>query len=188
MSGSYELMPVDAITAGAVGEPGSRTFYLQARAHGDQVTLLCEKEQVFLLAQALEQLLVAVPGEIEGAPPAPGALELWEPVEPAWRVGELGLEYDEARNLIVIVAKEFLDDDADLLAEVEEDDDGPALPDRPDRGIARFGATRAQVHAMAERAAEVVAAGRPRCPHCGVPLPAEGAPHGCAATNGHRKH
>lgn len=194
MSESYELVPVDAITAGTVGEPGQRTFFLQARADGNQVTLLCEKGQVFLLAQALEHLLGAVPGEILGEAPPVGALELWEPIEPAWRVGEIGLEYDEPADLIVIVARELLEDDADFLAAaaVEEDDDmddvaPPVLPDRPERGTARFGATRAQIRAMIERAVTVVAAGRPRCPHCNAILPEDGSPHGCPPTNGHRK-
>lgn len=196
MSESYELIPVDAITAGTVGEPGQRTFYIQARADGNQVTLLAEKGQVFLLAQALEQLLAAVPGEILGEPPAAGALELWEPIEAAWRVGEIGLEYDEALDLIVIIARELLEDDADFLAAAapgddDDDDDDvtdpPALPDRPERGVARFGATRVQIRAMIEKAVSVVAAGRPRCPHCGTILPEEGATHGCPPTNGHRK-
>lgn len=195
MSGSYELIPVDAMTTGTVGEPGNRTFFLQARKAGDQVTLLAEKGQVYVLAQALEQLLSVVPNAIVGDAPAPGALELWEPIEPEWRIGEIGLEYDEALDLIVIVARELLEDDVEFLAaqaelgiEGDEDDDTPpALPDRPERGVARFGATRAQVRAMVDRALEVVSAGRPRCPHCGTVLPADGSPHGCPPTNGHRK-
>jgi uncharacterized repeat protein (TIGR03847 family) len=195
VSGSYELIPVDAVTAGTVGEPGNRTFFIQARKNGDQVTLLAEKGQVYVLAQALEQLLSAVPNAIIGDAPEPGALELWEPIEPEWRVGEIGLEYDEVLDLVIIIARELLDDDAEFLAaqaellgdEDEDDDTPPALPDRPERGVARFGATRAQIRAMIERSLEVVAAGRPRCPHCGQVLPEEGAPHGCPPTNGHRK-
>ena len=36
--------------AGAVGEPGQRAFYIQARSESAQLTVLVEKEQVALLA------------------------------------------------------------------------------------------------------------------------------------------
>lgn len=189
MNGSrYEFMPADTITAGAVGEPGARTFFLQARAGELQVTLLCEKEQVFLLARALEQLLAAVPGPWgdPGAPPDAADLALRAPLEPVWRVGELGLEYDEALDLVVIIAREFVERDPDA-PEVEDADDDTDDED-PLRGYARFGVTRAQVRAMIDHANDVISAGRPRCPLCAAPLPEEGASHACPGTNGHRKH
>ena len=45
-----ELDDVDGLGAGAVGEPGQRAFYIQARTEHTQLTVLVEKEQVALLA------------------------------------------------------------------------------------------------------------------------------------------
>ena len=45
-----ELDDVDALGTGAVGEPGQRAFYIQARTEHTQLTVLVEKEQVALLA------------------------------------------------------------------------------------------------------------------------------------------
>ena len=52
-----ELGHVDRITADAIGEPGMRTFYLQARAGAQLVTVIVEKEQVQLLATSVLELL-----------------------------------------------------------------------------------------------------------------------------------
>src|SRR5512136_2488064 len=54
---NYEFDPVTQITAGALGEPGHRTFYLQAEKGLDRITLLCEKEQVLALAEAITEML-----------------------------------------------------------------------------------------------------------------------------------
>src|SRR4028119_298351 len=53
----YDFDPVDRITTGALGEPGQRTFYLQARSGRQLLSLVVEKEQVRALAEAVEQLL-----------------------------------------------------------------------------------------------------------------------------------
>lgn len=171
MSESFELDPVTRLTAGAVGEPGERTFYLQARSAGQLVTLLAEKEQVRALAVSITQMLEALPA-VEDAPeesPVPaGDLELEEPLLPEWRIGPMALHYDDTRDRITLIASELID---------EEDPDAEAA-------VARFVATRAQAGALAQRAEEVVEAGRPQCRFCGFPMDAEG--HVCPAMNGHR--
>ena len=168
MSESYDLDAVDRITVGTVGEPGQRTFYLQARAGRQVVTLKMEKQQVGALATSLGTMLQELPrpGHL------PEDLELEEPVEPhAWAVGSMQLGYDSSSDRVVIVAEEavFADDDDDDEAEV---------------ATARFAATREQVSALAIRGTSLVEAGRPPCPLCGHPLDPSG--HACPRTNGNR--
>jgi uncharacterized repeat protein (TIGR03847 family) len=178
MSTSFELDPVTRLAAGAVGEPGQRTFYLQARSQDQVVTLLVEKEQVRALAVSIEHMLEAIPDLAE--PEAEVAVEdadIEEPLIPEWRVGPMALQYDEAHDRIVLIASEAIPED--------EENPDPQLEDTPDAATARFVATRAQARALAEHAGAVVDAGRPRCRFCGFPMDAEG--HVCPAMNGHRE-
>jgi len=168
MSRSYDLDPVARITAGAIGEPGERTFYVQAENSAMQVTLLAEKEQVSSLAQAIERMLEVLGDEENEAAPGEETLELAEPLDSAWRAGSMSIEYDEDRDRIAITIIEAVE---------EEAADEPAT--------ARFVASRSQARAMSEHAMEVVSQGRPRCQFCGEPLEADS--HVCPAMNGHRK-
>lgn len=163
MSSSFEMPEVDHLTAGAVGEPGRRVFYLQAANKGQTVSLRLEKSQVAALVAYLVALLADMPAT--GAGPPPGGPGLVEPVVAEWVVGSLGVSYDEEADRVVLVAEEL----------VEEGEDGAR---------ARISATRDQIVALAARGAEAVAAGRPPCPLCGQPLDPEG--HTCARLNGHR--
>jgi uncharacterized repeat protein (TIGR03847 family) len=163
VSSSFEIPEVDHLTTGAVGPPGQRIFYLQAR-HGPQVvTLRLEKTQVAALVAYLAGMLADMPppGEIASA-----GMELIEPVVAEWVVGSLGVSYDEDADRVVIVAQEL----------VEEGEDGAE---------ARITATREQIAALSVRGAEAVAAGRPPCPLCGQPLDPQG--HTCPRLNGHRE-
>src|SRR6266540_3525770 len=47
----HDLDPVTRLTADAIGEPGARTFLLQAASGLQQITLLVEKDQVRVLAE-----------------------------------------------------------------------------------------------------------------------------------------
>ena len=177
---SRELDPVTRLTADAVGEPGRRTFYLQAAdARGDQVTLLVEKEQVRRLAENLQswlpELAAARPEDPpEAAAAEAGELALAEPLEPDFRVGQLSLSYDPERDRVLVVATELQADD-------EEDED---LLEAPEPLEVRLYVTRPQLRVLARQGAEVVARGRPLCPLCGNPMDASG--HICPALNGHR--
>ena len=172
MSSSFELDPVGRITAGAVGEPGSRIFYLQARAGEQLVTLLAEKEQIRALAVSIDQMLAAIPAHEEEPVFEEGELELEEPLLPEWRIGPMALQYDADRDAIVLIASEL----------VEMDEEGEPMIEP---ATARFVTTRIQAHVLAEHAERVVDAGRPRCRFCGFPLDADG--HTCPAMNGHRE-
>ena len=57
MSSSFRFDEPEAFTAGTVGEPGARTFFLQVVEAGQVVSLKCEKQQVAALAQYLAELL-----------------------------------------------------------------------------------------------------------------------------------
>lgn len=168
MSASFEFSDVDMVTVGTIGEPGQRTFYLQARQATQLVTLKLEKQQVGALAQLLGELLEDLPS-IERVP-GDDAPALEEPVLAEWAVGTLQLAYDSANDRVVLLAEE-----AETL--------DPAGDPLPAGGMVRLAVTRAQAAALAEKGEELVAAGRPRCPLCGFPLDPEG--HACPKTNGH---
>jgi uncharacterized repeat protein (TIGR03847 family) len=163
---SFDLPEPDRFTAGTVGPPGQRVFFLQAAAEGHVVTLRLEKAQVAALAEYLAAVLadLATPD----ATSLPAELELVEPVVAEWVVGQIGVVFDEDRDRMVVQAEELVEEEAD----------------ETDRGVARFALSRDQVAAFVARAAELVAAGRPPCELCGRPKDPEG--HMCIKTNGHR--
>jgi len=169
-----DLENVDKITAGAVGEPGGRTFFIQAREGDRTITITVEKEQVELLASSILEILATIDLET-GDGPSDEALELEAPLEPLWRAGRLSIGYAEDRDRMVLELEELLPDSD------EEDEDAAA--DAPDPGRVRLWATREQMFALSRYAAEVASRGRPRCQFCGNPLDPEG--HVCPAMNGH---
>lgn len=170
-----DLGPVDRITTGAVGEPGDRTFYLQARAGQRLVTFLVEKQQVELLAASILDVLERVDKETEEGP-AEEELGLEAPLEPEWRVGKIALGYAEDIDLLLLELEELLPDEEaeeEVLSEIEE----------PEPATIRLYATRAQMLALSRLGAAVAARGRPACRFCGNPIDPEG--HTCPAMNGH---
>ena len=172
---SFEVDSPDHFTAGAVGPPGQRVFYLQSRDAGRLITLKVEKEHVRALAEYLGGLLARV----KAAPGAPGSgVELLEPLDAAWDVGSLAVGYDESQDRVVVEASELIE------AEEAEEEAGPAPEAEP--AMARFRITRAQAAAFVERANELMKGGRPTCPVCSRPMDPEG--HVCPRANGHVKH
>jgi uncharacterized repeat protein (TIGR03847 family) len=177
MPDPIELDCVDALGAGAVGEPGQRAFYIQARSEAAQLTVLVEKEQVALLATEavafLDRIADQYPEDPIVLPPA--AAELREPTVPLFRARMIGLGFDPERELVLIELREKSDED--------EDDDVPESTDATEEEgyIARIYATRPQVRAMAAHGAGAVAAGRPRCELCSQPLDPAG--HRCPRWN-----
>src|SRR5207244_5581776 len=96
MSESFDLPQVDRLTADAVGPPGQRVFYLQARRGAELVSLKLEKQQVAALAGYLTAMLADLPVVAgTGADDPGGNMGLEEPVEEAWIVGSIGVAYDE---------------------------------------------------------------------------------------------
>jgi uncharacterized repeat protein (TIGR03847 family) len=145
---------------------------MQGRKGQRLVTLICEKEHVAALAVAVDHLLLALAdGDVDAVsepdPIIETGMDLEYPLDPAFRVGQVNLGYDQVTERLVVIAHELL----------EEGDE--ATP-----SVARFWATPAQMRAFSIHGQDVVAAGRPRCAMCGEPMDPEG--HFCPRKNGHR--
>jgi uncharacterized repeat protein (TIGR03847 family) len=159
-------------TTGAVGPPGQRVFYLQARDGDLTVTVRCEKQQVSALADYFDGLL-------DDLSPAPYGLSssdlaLVEPVEAIWTVGPIGVAYDEPDDRIIVVLEELvLSDDGEL---VEDEDDL-----EPSGATVKVRLSRAQVSSFVRHSRELVASGRPPCRFCSLPLDPVG--HACPKMN-----
>jgi uncharacterized repeat protein (TIGR03847 family) len=178
--------PPERFVAGTVGEPGSRSFFLQARS-GPRVTSVgLEKEQVALLAERLEELLDEIVRRTGGSTTVPAAAPadladndpLEQPILEEFRVGSLALAWDEPHARIVIEAGAITEDENP--AEPLSDDQTAEAPD-----ALRVRLAGGQARAFAARAQAVVSAGRPPCPLCELPLDPEG--HVCPRQNGYRR-
>jgi uncharacterized repeat protein (TIGR03847 family) len=168
MSGAYfEFEEVDSFTTGAVGKPGARTFFLQARQGRTRVAVKCEKQQVAAITQYLRSVLHDLPPADER--PVPAALELTEPLEQLFILGPIGLGYDRASDRLVVQLEEIAPVDEE--GEVEQGHDGHV----------RLYVTRGQAAAFCDHADRVIAAGRPDCRWCSLPIDPEG--HACPRMN-----
>ena len=190
----YDYGLPDRFVAGTVGQPGNRTFFLQAKRGDSVVSVVLEKVQVQVLAERMALLLaevarrgVRVPEALTPADDDTAPLD--EPLVEAFRVGTMTLAWNGDRDEIVVEARarpEGGEDDEDDDEE-DEDDDEEELeiadddPDGPDLVRVRLTPTRAR--AFAERALRTVAAGRLPCPLCGQPLDPAG--HLCPRRNGY---
>jgi len=160
-SASFDFEQVTRVTAGAIGDPGKRAFYLQLRTAGELISLALEKDQLRTLTERLQEVFSRV-----SVPPADRLPEmaLEEPINPAWRVGFMTLTYSQEEKLFEV-----------SLVELVEEGDEPAT--------GHFRASLAQMQALAAHAASVVSAGRPPCPMCGGPIDHDGGV--CPRLNGH---
>jgi uncharacterized repeat protein (TIGR03847 family) len=195
----------DRLVCGALGQPGKRSFFMQAVKGPTVVSVGLEKAQVAILAERLATLLLALRQGGVPIPDADAALtapapSLVEPIVEQFRVGTLTLGWDGEAQKVVIEARELGDEDLeeeadededeeDMELEVEGTDDEPAgLPslaaelDDP-RDVVRVQLEPDAALAFASGALEVVRAGRPPCPLCGAPLEPTG--HFCVGRNGH---
>lgn len=165
-----ELNPVSRITTGAVGPPGERVFYIQARKENRLVSLLVEKHQVQSLAIGLDEFLDELANRLPDLPKASAEydsveMELEEPLDPIFRVGQIGLGYDEESDRLVLIARQIDNEDEDTE-------------------VVRLWCTRSQLRAMCSWGLEVASRGRPICGNCGEPKDPRG--HFCPKSNGHK--
>jgi uncharacterized repeat protein (TIGR03847 family) len=180
----FAFDPPDRFVAGTVGQPGERTFFLQATGSGQTVSVALEKLQVSALAERLDELLDEVRRRqgANSAVPAvsPPQLEdvapLDTPVEEEFRVGTLALAWDDDDSLVIIEAQSVQEGGG-------EDTEAAPADVETDADMLRVRLSPAVARAFAKRALRVVAAGRPPCPLCGNPLDPEG--HICPRQNGH---
>jgi len=154
------------LTVEALGEPGQRRFRLLALIEGDTHIVWLEKQQVFALGRAIEQVLESLP---DAGPEADASYpqNAFDPTTTRqFRAGRMELGFDETRDRLVVIAHD-----------IEAEEAGPRLTVR---------LTREQARDFSAEAAAVVAAGRPLCPLCGQPMGPE--PHVCPEQNGHLPH
>jgi uncharacterized repeat protein (TIGR03847 family) len=167
MARHIEMNPVTHLTIGTVGPPGQRVFYLQGSRGSDIVSMIIEKQQASMLASSLETLLEDLaekyPADVDREPVWTD-MRLREPIEPLFRVGNMGLGYNEEVDKVVVVAYELVDEEEEASA-------------------VSLWASRAQAQALIKHANEVVSAGRPICGNCGQPIDPDG--HFCPNRNGH---
>lgn len=176
----------ERFVAGTVGQPGQRTFFLQASGAGRITSVALEKEQVSLLAERLDALLDEIGRRTGAAAAEPAAAELEDtapldlPIFEEFRVGTMALAWDTDTQTVVVEAQAQT-----VEADEEETTDAEPLSDS-DEGppVLRVRMTPAMARAFAKRAQAVVSAGRPPCPFCGLPLSPEG--HLCPRQNGQR--
>ena len=157
-----DLGPAERLAAGAIGQPGRRRFFLEVTAGGQVHSFPCEKGQVAELArQGLQLLALASLESDEEAVErlVQSHLPIVDPEEPKFRISSIG---------VAVHLNEFL---SITLGSVEDEDS------------ATFVVTPEQFRAMALVAVDVVAAGRPICPRCGLPEDPDG--HRCPSVNGH---
>lgn len=160
-SESFDYERITRVTAGAVGEPGKREFFLQLRAGGQLVSLALEKDQLRALTERLQEVFSRVPVPPVGRLPD---MALEQPVAPRWRVGFMTLTYSQEEKSFEV-----------SLVELVDEGDEPAT--------GHFEASLAQMQALATHAAALISAGRPPCPMCGGPIDHDGGI--CPRLNGH---
>ncbi len=166
----------ERFVAGTVGQPGERTFFLQVRDGATLISVAMEKGQIAALAERVETLLGEVRRSADVPTPAThdDVAPLDTPLEEEFRVGMLALGWDPEDELVVLEAQAISETPAEPMS------DEPEGPD-----VLRVRLTAPAAQAFATRAQRVVAAGRPPCPLCGLPLDASG--HICPRQNGHRQ-
>ncbi len=171
MAQHIELNPVSHLTIGAVGEPGKRIFYLQGSKGPDTLSLIVEKVQAQMLADSFESLLEELgrqSAEIKSRIEVSAVIDfrLREPLDSLFRVGNIGLGFDENSERIVLVAYE-------------------AVPEEEEPSAVSFWAPPEHIKALIQHVRTVVKAGRPICGNCGQPIDPVG--HWCPQRNGHKK-
>ncbi len=156
-----EMNPIEFITIGTVGPKGKRQFNLQASDGSQMITMIMEKEQARRMSQVISELL----NEIERRNPERVAktinlndydMDLREPITPLFRIGQMGIGYDEDADLVYLEVRELPMLDLD-----DEDDDAENPEDSDDVQIVRFAGSREQYQALAVHSERIVNLGRP---------------------------
>jgi len=182
----YLFDPPERFVAGTVGQPGDRTFFLQAREGARVVSIILEKVQVAVLADRLGELLSELERRGVAAAAAAGTVAvgpgddtgpLDEPLNEAFRAGSLTLGWDGDSERVLVEARAQSEDGEEIDPDEDDDED----EDGPD--LLRVRITAEAARSFVARAARIVASGRPPCPLCGAPLDPQG--HICPRRNGH---
>lgn len=172
MGRSFHFEHVDGLIPGAVGPPGNRVFYVQARVGTEVVSFRLEKQQVAAIADRFLRLASA----LGASEPDRDVTGLIEPVRPEWVVAGIALGVDETAGGITISLEELVESPEGAEGFSDED-----LDDLLDAAEATIGVSPGQALAFAELAADLISAGRPPCRLCGKPMDPEG--HACPRWN-----
>ena len=165
------LDPIDHITVDALGKPGQRVFYIQAKEGEREITLIIEKIQLQSLLEGINEFLKQIKQRFPNLPEpevsfTEEGMHIKPPVDPLFRAGDMGLAYDEKRDFTCIFAREAISS--------------------AERGrTVRYWCSRTQLIVLARWGKIVVERGRPICPQCQQPIEPKG--HFCPKKNG-RKH
>ena len=176
MGNVIELNPVDFVTIGTIGPKGQRTFHLQAGQDNRLVSFTIEKEQAQALSSAIAELLDDIDGQEDTRTEADFSqldMALREPIEPMFRISQMGLAYEPNDNKIILVAQEFVPqgdsafdedpiDDLDLN-EADEAREAFNLFEGADGEpqVVRMWCSREQMRALSLHALDTVKSGRP---------------------------
>ncbi len=171
----------DRFVAGTVGQPGNRTFYLQAVHDTRVVSVMLEKQQVAVLAERIGALLAEVHRRF-GTPLPPDSevddlSPLLTPVDAEFRVGTMGLGWDSETESVVVELLAVSDTEFDASVILDDAEEGP--------DAVRVFLSPESAQQFAARSQRVISAGRPPCPLCNEPLDPDG--HLCVRTNGYRR-
>jgi uncharacterized repeat protein (TIGR03847 family) len=180
----FSFDPPDRFVCGAIGQPGERTFFLQASKGANVVSVALEKAQVAVLAERLAALLLGLRErgvEVDWSR-EPDAAPLFEPIREEFRVGSMTLSWDVEREQVLIEARELTDSDFDEDDEADDESE-QAADDSDGPDMVRVSLQPADAQAFVTRAVAVMRAGRMPCPNCGEPLDPRG--HFCARRNGY---
>ena len=164
----WDFDRADLLEPEAIGEPGQRVFRLRVMSSGKAASLWLEKEQLAALTLAMRQLLEQADEEEAADEPEPVSPAQEFPKQPEidFKLGRLGIGYDERRRMVTIFAYAI-----DL-----EEDAAPTFACQVSLD---------QCAGFAERAEATINAGRPICVLCGTAIESDG--HKCLRRNGHSK-
>ncbi|MCU0514931.1 MAG: DUF3090 family protein [Anaerolineae bacterium] len=149
-----DLNPVDFITIGTIGPKGKRIFHLQAGAQDRLISFLIEKEQAWALSDAIREFLDDLDERDSRATTVEMAamdMDLREPIQPLFRVSQMGLAYDESDDKIILIAQEAV-----ITAGEGEEEEPQEEP-----GVVRMWCSRRQMRALSLHALDMVEQGRP---------------------------
>jgi uncharacterized repeat protein (TIGR03847 family) len=168
-----EINPVSHITCDAIGKPGERIFYLVGFQAEHTICLLLEKVQIQSLAVAVEQFFSELSTRFPELPAASDVFDeekmhVYPPLDPLFRIGEVGLEYNPDSDQVTLSTREILTDQ--FTSE--------------EASTVRFFCTRSQLNTMCRWGLEIASRGRSICPQCGEPMDPAG--HFCPKKNGHK--
>lgn len=189
----HEFDRPDRFVVGTVGQPGQRSFFLQAKQGARVISVGMEKQQVSVLGERVEQLLDEarrrnpsdhrIPAATSDALTDSQPLDL--PVDEEFRVGTITLSWEPDNGLVAIelfpVSEEIVVDEEDL-----PDGTGQEIEiELQAEEVLSVKIEATYARSFARRAAAVVSAGRPPCQFCGNPVDPEG--HLCPRQNGFKR-